>query len=221
MPQDTVRIKGTRNGLVIVLDPSCDFEVIKESLLQKMETAKGFFKGAKFSLAQSHKDIPTNQKNELENICRKFGLVPNTEEYTGTKSDFSPVKVEPSFVNDSPGEAALLVRRSIRSGQKISSPAHVIILGNVHPGAEIVAGGNVLVVGYCRGVIRAGAEGNRKAKVIAHPLNPTIISIADRKYTPNHNEKFPFECQLAMLKGEEIIFKPYLKMEDLSLVKLN
>jgi len=210
--QDTVRIKGTRNGLVIVLDSSCDFEDIKENLLRKMESARGFFQGAKFSLFQGHKDIPANQKTELESICRQFGLVPNTEEYTGLKSDFTP----PSRADTDPGsgEAALLVRRSLRSGQKISSPDHVVVLGDVHPGAEIVSGGNILVMGNCRGIVHAGAGGDRQAKVIARQLTPAIISIADRRYTPGHSGQMPSERQLARLAGKEIVFERYFKKPE-------
>ncbi|MCG9967735.1 septum site-determining protein MinC [Pelotomaculum terephthalicicum JT] len=219
MNQDTVRIKGTRNGLVIVLDSSCDFEDIKENLLRKMESARGFFKGAKFSLFQNQKDIPADQKNELVSICRQYGLVPNTDEYMGIKTDLEPAPK--TYTNAGSGEAALLVRRSLRSGQKISSPEHVVVFGDVHPGAEIVSGGNVLVMGCCRGVIHAGAGGDRKAKVIARQLTPTIISIADRRYSPGHDGKLPPGRQLARFNGKEIVFEVYLKHEMLSSMTIN
>jgi len=219
MDQDTVRIKGTRNGLVIVLDSSCDFEDIKKNLLRKMESAKGFFKGAKFSLFQGHKDIPASQKTELESICRKFGLVPNTEEYTGIRSDFTSDSRD--YTNTGSGEAALLVHRTLRSGQKISSQAHIVILGDVHPGAEVVSGGNILVMGNCLGVVHAGAGGNRRAKVVAQRLAPTTISIADRRYSPGHSGQMPQERQLARLAGKEIVFERYLKPEGHSSIVIN
>ena len=42
MGRDTVVFKGTRNGLVIVLDPNREYEEIRNTLLKKMEAAKGF-----------------------------------------------------------------------------------------------------------------------------------------------------------------------------------
>ena len=80
MGREMVVFKGTRNGLVIVLDPNREYEEIRNTLLKKMESAKGFFKGAKFSFFNGQQAIPENQKSELENICRQFGLVPNAEE---------------------------------------------------------------------------------------------------------------------------------------------
>ncbi|OPX86255.1 MAG: Septum site-determining protein MinC [Pelotomaculum sp. PtaB.Bin104] len=207
MAHDMVRIKGTRNGLVIVLDPGCDFEEIKATLSRKMESARGFFKGAKFSLFHGQQHIPAEQKNELESICKQFGLVPNAENYTAIRSDFGLESTAPS--HSKPGEGALMVRRSLRAGQKIASPDHIIVLGNVHPGAEVVSGGNILVLGSCRGLIHAGAGGNRQARIIAQHLAPTVISIADRRYAPERTAHLPSGHCLARLSGQEIIFERY------------
>lgn len=206
-----VRIKGTRNGLVIVLDSGCEFEEIKKNLLSKMESAKGFFKGAKFSLFHAQQDIPAAQKNELESICKQFGLVPKTEDSATIKPGFDKAPTALSRLN--PGERALMIRRSLRSGQKISSPEHIIVMGNVHPGAEIISGGNILVMGNCRGMIHAGAGGNRQARVIAQQLAPTVISIADRRYAPQRPGLLPPGHCLARLSGQEIIFERYEKAE--------
>lgn len=209
MGQDTVRIKGTKNGLVIILDASCDFEDIKANLLHKMESAKGFFKGAKFSLFQGHNDIPPSQKTELESICRQYGLVLNTEAAADIRPALTPRPAAQVRAGAGPGEAALLVQRSLRSGQKITSPNHVVVLGDVHPGAEIVSGGNILIMGHCRGVVHAGAGGDRRAKVIARYLDPIVLSIADRRYSPDRGRQIAPGRQLARLAGKEIVFERY------------
>lgn len=219
MYQDIVRIKGTRNGLVIVLDSNGDFEDIKKNLLRKMESAKGFFNGAKFSLAQNHNDIPVSQKNELESICKKFGLVPYTGKHPVRRPELSSI---PQVVSQNRvGEGALLVGCSLRSGQRISSSSHIVVLGDVHPGAEIISGGSILIMGYCRGIIHAGAGGDHTAKVIADRLAPTVISIADRRYSPNNTTHLPTERQLAKLVGKEIVFVSYAKPEGYPLAMSN
>jgi septum site-determining protein MinC len=208
-----VVFKGTRNGLVIVLDPSREYEDIRNNLLKKMESAKGFFKGAKFSFFNGQQDIPANQKNELENICRQFGLVPNAVEDQAVLSTNFPAvskrqapcttKAVPSL-----GEAAFMVKRSLRSGQRVNYPGHVVVLGDIHPGAEVVSGGNVLVLGNCRGLVHAGAGGDRSAKVIALRLAPTVICIADRRHAPDRDKQEPGP-RLARLSGQEIVFEEY------------
>jgi septum site-determining protein MinC len=54
------------------------------------------------------------------------------------------------------------------------------VLGDVNPGAEIVAEGNVMVWGRLRGMVHAGSKGNLKAVICALDLSPTQLRIADQ-----------------------------------------
>lgn len=47
----------------------------------------------------------------------------------------------------------LLYDKSLRSGQNIHFDGNVVVLGDVNPGAEIVAGGHILVMGALRGLV--------------------------------------------------------------------
>lgn len=71
----------------------------------------------------------------------------------------------------------LLVRRTLRSGQVLQHLGHVVVIGDVNPGAEIIAGGDVVVWGRVRGTIHAGALGDNKAIVCALELRPTQLRI--------------------------------------------
>jgi septum site-determining protein MinC len=52
-------------------------------------------------------------------------------------------------------------------------------LGDVNPGAEIVAEGNVIIWGRLRGMVHAGSKGNKSAVICALDLSPTQLRIAD------------------------------------------
>lgn len=212
MGSDLVSIKGTRNGLLILLEPNRDFEEIRKTLLSKMESARGFFKGAKFSLSQGPDEIPVNQKDELENICRQYGLIPNTDKVATIrpvmKASPAPA-VAHAAARPSAGEAALMVRRSLRSGQRVTHEGHVVVLGDVNPGAEVISGGNVVVVGSCRGMVHAGAGGDRSAKVIAGRLRPTSLSIAEKRLSAEISKNIPDECQTVRLSGQNFVFEKY------------
>jgi len=52
------------------------------------------------------------------------------------------------------------------------------VLGDVNPGAELVAGGDVIVMGALRGVVHAGAAGRADAIVYARPIASAQIRIA-------------------------------------------
>ncbi|MBC7106160.1 MAG: septum site-determining protein MinC, partial [Firmicutes bacterium] len=75
-------------------------------------------------------------------------------------------------------DQTILVRRTLRSGQRLCYNGNVVILGDVNPGAEVVAAGNVIVMGVLRGVVHAGANGNEEAVVLAFRLRPTQLRIA-------------------------------------------
>ena len=52
-------------------------------------------------------------------------------------------------------EDTLFLRRTVRSGQAIHHHSNVIVLGDVNPGAEIIAGGDIIVWGVLRGMVHA------------------------------------------------------------------
>ena len=74
---------------------------------------------------------------------------------------------------------ALLVHATLRGGQSIEHPGAVIVIGDVNPGAQVVAGGDVVIWGRLRGTVHAGAAGNRAAVVCALLLQPTQLRIGD------------------------------------------
>jgi septum site-determining protein MinC len=57
-------------------------------------------------------------------------------------------------------------------------------MGDVNPGAEIVAEGNVIIWGRLRGMVHAGAKGNAKAVICALDLSPTQLRIAEEVSAP-------------------------------------
>lgn len=77
-----------------------------------------------------------------------------------------------------PDDRTLLVRRTVRSGQRIFYAGNVVVLGDVNPGAEVTCTGDIVVMGRLRGVAHAGAGGNVGARVMAFRLQPTQLRIA-------------------------------------------
>jgi len=65
----------------------------------------------------------------------------------------------------------------LRSGQVIQHPGHVVVIGDVNAGAEVIAGGDVIIWGRLSGTVHAGAMGNDRAIVCALDLTPTQLRI--------------------------------------------
>ncbi len=73
----------------------------------------------------------------------------------------------------------LYIRKTIRSGQSISSDGNIIIIGDVNPGAEVIAKGDITVWGILGGIAHAGSDGNNYARIRALKLNPVQIRIGE------------------------------------------
>ncbi len=73
----------------------------------------------------------------------------------------------------------LYLRKTIRSGQSLSSDGNIVVIGDVNPGAEIIAKGDITVWGILGGIAHAGSDGNNYAKIRALKLNPVQIRIGE------------------------------------------
>ncbi len=192
---EAVSIKGTKNGIVIMLDPNADLEEIKTDLRHKMEKYQGFFKGAKFALYSPGSENGKLDNSELEVICRQFGLIPSadvtwlpetiTKPQQPAKKKTRTTSIIPIRQQANPdGETVLLVKKTLRSGQKVSSPNSIVVMGDVNPGAEVVSENSIYVLGTCNGTIHAGVSGNLMAEVIALKYQPIILRIGSIKADP-------------------------------------
>ncbi len=113
---------------------------------------------------------------------KRMGRRPDSGEQESGPKPFVERLLERKSARDWEDEAyqnpTLLIRRTLRSGQHVRFHGNVVVLGDVNPGAEITAGGDIVVMGWMRGLAHAGAEGNEHAMVSAFRLSPTQLRIA-------------------------------------------
>ena len=115
----------------------------------------------------------------------------------------------------------LYLTQTLRSGQTVSYEGNIFIIGDVHPGSEVIATGDVTVWGILGGIVHAGSEGNTDAKVRALKLNPIQLRIANLysrrndtinvPYVQRTNEFTPEEARID--KNQIVIYKT-LRRED-------
>lgn len=98
-------------------------------------------------------------------------------------TDPGHVMADPRAVGEEENQT-VLIQRTLRSGQSIFYPGNVVVLGDVNPGAQVTATGDVVVVGALRGTVHAGAGGNEAAVVVAFRLEPTQLRIANHVSRP-------------------------------------
>ncbi|HUG33137.1 MAG TPA: septum site-determining protein MinC [Anaerolineales bacterium] len=187
-----LHIKGLRDGLLITMDDA-SWEDQRAALIAQVDGQQSFFQGARLALDVSTQVLHVNDLVEVRDQLSERGIhlwaviseSPTTEktaQLLGLATRISkprPEETRQFAVEDIGEETSLFLNRTLRSGTRVEFPGHVVVLGDVNPGAEIVAEGNVIVWGRVRGLIHAGSKGNRSAVICALDLSATQLRIAD------------------------------------------
>ena len=193
MEAEKIEVKGIKNGLLIELRDG-DWEEQEKALISHIDANQDFFKGAKLVLDVGSRPLKSPQlsslRGKLSDRDIKLKAILSSSLATERASqdlgleikiDLSSHQEEKTTINSSlDGEEAVFLERTLRSGHKVSHPGHIVVLGDVNPGAELIAGGNIIVWGKLLGVAHAGAGGDEEAVVCALDLSPTQLRIADK-----------------------------------------
>jgi septum site-determining protein MinC len=187
-----VQIKGVKEGLLITLGEG-EWPELLDQLLKHVNEQSGFFKGAKVALDVGNHIIHAAEMGALRDKLSDKGIIlwailsnsPTTEQTAqvlGLATRLSAPRAERSVKRldtNLDGESGILLQRTLRSGFKVSSVGHVTVIGDVNPGAEIVAQGSIVVWGRLKGTVQAGCEGNEQATICALEMTPMHLRIAN------------------------------------------
>ena len=101
-----------------------------------------------------------------------------------------------------------LVSGPVRSGVIVDHPGHVIIVGDVNPGAEVRATGSIMVLGRLRGVAHAGI-GQQKGFIIALSLQPQQLRVGRMVARSGDADRPPLGAEIAYITGETIVVERF------------
>uniref|UniRef100_A0A7C1F358 Septum formation inhibitor MinC C-terminal domain-containing protein n=1 Tax=Ammonifex degensii TaxID=42838 RepID=A0A7C1F358_9THEO len=107
----------------------------------------------------------------------------------------------------------ILIPRTLRSGQSVFYPGNVVVIGDVNPGAQVTATGDVIVVGALRGMVHAGAGGDEGAMVVAFRLEPTQLRIANHISRPPEGMPPAKQPEVARVKNGVVTIEAYVPGE--------
>ena len=214
-----INMKGVGDGLLVTV-PEGTWSVVRPSLLQAIDERSDFFKGANVALQMSNRALNAAELGGLRDELgeREIALtaILATAEQTRVagadlglalevpKADIEQDSELDPIRSNLVGDEAVLIHRTLRSGHIIRHPGHVIVIGDINPGAEVVAGGNVVVWGRVRGVVHAGATGNTNAVICALDLAPTQLRIGTQ-ISVSPDRKGKPRPEMAMLREGQFV----------------
>ncbi len=193
----TVQVKADRNGFTLVPDPAASMDEIVEFMDERLGQSRNFFQKTEMVLDLRTRPMRTD---EISVLCEKLYEKSRVKVVEVRLSDAlsfsiaqggrkSPLGSKSARSGPTENYAPLIVRNTCRSGVRIVSPSDCVVLGDVNPGAEIIAEGDVVVFGALRGVAHAGAGGERAARIWALSIEPHQIRIADLVAVPPEGVK--------------------------------
>lgn len=166
---ESIVFKGYKTGLTLVIPEAGSLEGYMQDIRARLEQSHDFFKGAHIIIELGKRLIAEKERLALKEAVQEFGLNPRFAE---------EVKNNEKIEEPDQFESTITVRKTVRSGQRISFGGNLVIMGDVNPGAEVIASGDIIVLGRLRGTAHAGAEGDETAKIVAFQLRPVQIRIA-------------------------------------------
>jgi len=218
----SVQIKGIREGLLITFGEG-SWEDVQHALLEQLDQQADFMRGARLAIDVGNRPIKAADLGRLRSEIQDRELTlwavlsesPTTVQTAQTLGlatritkptpDLTVAKVETNLHG---GEQAVLLRRTLRSGFSIEHDGHVIIIGDINPGAEVKAGGDIIVWGRARGMLHAGSGGNAEAVVCALDLSPTQLWIAG-KIAGIPQRRGKTQPEMARLQNDQVIAEPW------------
>ena len=204
--KNKIDFKGTKEGIVLYLDTHTEYVSLKETLLNKLSASNGFFKGATIVdiVGKTLEETEIQELNEI--LMADYDIKVKIKERVCEE-----VIVEKEAIFDGLEEGMTkFVKQTLRSGTKIDNNGNVVILGEVNPGAVIVASGNIVVMGVLRGVAHAGANGIREAYILANSLRSNHIRIETLIARAPDNTIFrPKYPEIAYILNNSINIEPH------------
>ena len=163
--------------MVMRLDPDIPFGELKKAVEEKYRESADFFKDAKVALAFEGRPLTEEQEEEILEIIDKsckLKVLCIVDKAQLEKQE-EPKKQENE---DSLKNVGQFFKGTLRFGQILESETSMVLIGDVEEGAQIIARGNVVVLGKLKGSVYAGAgENESRAFVAALFMEPSQIKI--------------------------------------------
>ena len=233
MQDELITIKGVRDGLLISLSPTEKWQTVADYLAARIDDQVDFYAGADITVQLGSRPVPKYELSSLKALLERRGLTlkmvlsssattresalaldlktksgdQTRQPQTSDSPSVNPTEMMP-FNPEETGASGVLFRRTLRSGRTIHSDGHVVVIGDVNPGAKIIAAGDIIVWGKLRGTVHAGADGSESAIVCALDMNPSQLRIAGYIVTSPPGKRENIVPEVALIRDNHIIVEP-------------
>ncbi len=224
-----IRFKGDRSGLSIALDSEAPLEDLLAQIEAELGQTGRFFNGSQIVLELGSRQLKLSELSAIHKALLRHGVelaaVKGRDPYldphglAGNSKDQPVIRgLESSARNNerqigkSDGQDCLVVRGTLRSGQVVEHGGSILIVGDLNPGAEVIAGCDIVVWGALRGSVRAGAGGDTDSAVYALEMLPKRLTIGHLTWQPAAEElaaRREYGPEVASVASDKIVIESW------------
>lgn len=212
-----VVLKSNRYGINLILDADMPFGQLEEAILEKFRESEKFFKNAKIAISFEGRRLSQEEEfSILDMIAKNTSIqVICVVDQDEMREQMYKEKID-SYYQDVADNTGEFYKGTLRSGQVLKCDTSIVIIGDVNPGAKIIAKGNIVILGSLKGNAYAGAAGDESCFVTAFDMDPVQIKIgnvigrsADRgPWEAIRNRHRTMDPQIALVSKGNIMIEP-------------
>jgi septum site-determining protein MinC len=220
---DRVRLRGTREGIDIYLPAHLNTEELIGQVEEEITGSREFLRDSTVRVTLGDRTPDRHELTRLLDILRVSGIATHAisvarpdHQKTLREWGIDAISVDPATRTARGSEqphderTALYIKRTLRSGSAIHSDGDVVILGDVNPGAEVTAVGDIIIWGVLRGTVHAGLTGDATVRICALRLQPTQLRIgAIVARPPDGKQRDAVGPQSAYIQDAMIVVEPW------------
>ncbi len=189
---EPLSIKGLNNTLIFIFNQGHTGTEYIQCLEERLQTNPKLFKGSPVSFkGPGLQKLTYHDINRLQKTCLEHDMI------------LDNMRSSPAI----PAQRDVFVRRHIRSGQIVQADGSIVVWGDVHEGAELYAGMDIIVLGKLAGTAHAGHYGNTSTLVFTLELAARHIRMA--KLTVACEEPITAGPTVAFIEGGTIQIQSY------------
>ena len=228
-------LRGTARGLEVVVNARAEASAIAEAVETRLAEAPAFFRGSDARIRVEDGPLAPGCLARLDELAQRYELrivevaaarterdaIPSTDLAAGTApfkpepepelppqavAAPAPAPAPPPALEPAPGTRLLV--GPVRSGVILEHVGPLIIFGDVNPGAEVRATGDIVVLGRLRGTAHAGI-GRDTGFILALRLEPQQLRIGRKVARATDSDTPASDAEIAYLTGDGIVVERY------------
>lgn len=197
--KNRIELKGSANKLKVIIPESLSETQVWESLEETFQSASNLLKGVDLVIDLQGRQVGNTFLLRFLTdfvIARDIRISSWESSNEETRSIFSSLGMNLTKKRSGPASRrsrmseTLVIKSSLRSGQRIEHEGDVLVIGHINDGAELIAEGNIMVMGKLKGLVHAGYNSDEPRAIITLSYEAKQVRLGARVSTLTEDADF-------------------------------